>query len=61
MYDILKITFKNGNSVCYEKEEWADWAFISGFVVIKDESAAWIAMYNSADVFAVELLKGKVE
>lgn len=55
----MKITFKNGNSVIYEKDEWNDWAFINGFVVIKDENAAWIAMYNATDIFAVELLEGK--
>ena len=57
MYNVLKITFDNGNSVCYECNEWADWALIDGFVVVKDEKAAWIAIYNARNVFAVELLE----
>ena len=57
MYDVLKITFDNGNSVCYESNEWADWALIDGFVVVKDEKAAWIAIYNARNVFAAELLE----
>ena len=57
MYDVLKITFANGNSVCYECNEWADWALIEGFVVVKDEKATWIAIYNACNVFAVELLE----
>jgi hypothetical protein len=57
MYDVLKITFDNGNSVFYEPGEWADWALKDGFVIVKDEKAAWIAIYNTRNVFAVELLK----
>ena len=56
MYDVLKVTFKNGNSVCYHKNEWNDWAFTHGFIVVKN-NGAWVAMYNASDVFAVELLK----
>ena len=56
MYNILKITFKNGNSVKYTTSEWDDWAVQDGFVVIKKEQA-WIAIYNTSDIFAVELLQ----
>ena len=59
MYSKLKITFKNGNSVEYTTSdtisEWDDWALQDGFVVIKKEHA-WIAIYNTSDVLAVELL-----
>ena len=57
MYKTIKITFNNGNSVKYNENEWNDWALIDGFVVIKNNEGAWIAIYNTNSIFAVELLK----
>lgn len=57
MYKTIKITFNNGNSVKYNENEWNDWALFNGFVVIKNNDGAWIAIYNANSIFAVELLK----
>lgn len=57
MYKTIKITFNNGNSVKYNENEWNDWALIDGFVVIKNNEGAWVAIYNTNSIFAVELLK----
>ena len=57
MYKTIKITFNNGNSVKYNENEWNDWALIDGFVVIKNNEGAWVAIYNTNSIFSVELLK----
>ena len=57
MYKTIKITFNNGNSVKYNENEWNDWALSNGFVVIKNNEGAWVAIYNTNSIFAVELLK----
>ena len=57
MYKTIKITFNNGNSVKYNENEWNDWALIDDFVVIKNNEGAWVAIYNTNSIFAVELLK----
>ena len=57
MYKTIKITFNNGNSVKYNENEWNDWALIDGFAVIKNNEGAWVAIYNTNSIFAVELLK----
>ena len=57
MYKTIKITFNNGNSVKYNENEWNDWVLIDGFVVIKNNDGAWIAIYSTNSIFAVELLK----
>ena len=57
MYKTIKITFNNGNSVKYNENEWNDWTLIDDFVVIKNNEGAWVAIYNTNSIFAVELLK----
>ena len=57
MYKTIKITFNNGNSVIYNKNEWNDWELIDGFVVIKNNDGVGIAIYNTNSIFAIELLK----
>ena len=57
MYKTIKITFNNGNSVRYNKNEWNDWELIDGFVVIKNNDGVGIAIYNTNSIFAIELLK----
>lgn len=57
MYKTIKITFNNGNSVRYNKDEWNDWELIDGFVVIKNNDGVGIAIYNTNSIFAIELLK----
>ena len=57
MYKTIKITFNNGNSVRYNKNEWNDWELIDGFVLIKNNDGVGIAIYNTNSIFAIELLK----
>ena len=57
MYKTVKITFNNGNSVRYNKNEWSDWELIDGFVFIKNNDGVGIAIYNTNSIFAIELLK----
>ena len=57
MYKTIKITFNNGNSVRYNKNEWNDWELIDGFVIIKNNDGVGTAIYNTNSIFAIELLK----
>lgn len=36
-YEKLEITFKNGNKVIYEKDEWNDYRYTENAVVVIDE------------------------
>ena len=57
MYKTVKITFNNGNSVRYNKNEWSDWELIDGFVFIKNNDGVGTVVYNTNSIFAIELLK----
>ena len=56
-YEKLEITFKNGNKVIYEKDEWNDYRYTENAVVVIDEYGAWKAIYSFDEVFSVELKK----
>lgn len=53
-YSEIQITFKSGNTVSFGSEEWDDYSYDGKSIAVK-KSGAWIAIYNFADVFSVEL------
>lgn len=53
-YEKIEITFKSGETISYNKDEWDDYAYDGKAVIVKKNSA-WIGIYNFDDVFCVEL------
>lgn len=53
-YEIIKITFKSGDTISYRKGEWDDYAYDGKAIMVK-RKGAWIGIYNFDDVFCVEL------
>ena len=54
MYSTITITFKNGESVVYDKDKWDDYSFDGKAIIVKD-NGSWIGIYNFDSVFCVEL------
>ena len=54
-YKQIKIQFFDGKPKCFNEGEWADYAYDGKFVIIKNESGAWVAMYAASNVVSVEL------
>lgn len=54
MYEKIEITFKNGESVIYNKSEWDDYAFDGKAIVVK-KAGAWVGIYNFDNVLCLEL------
>lgn len=52
--DRIEITFKSGETISYNKEEWDDYSYDGNAVIIKHKGA-WIGIYNFDNVFCVEL------
>lgn len=50
----IEITFKNGETISYGKDEWDDYAFDGNAVIVKNKGA-WIGIYNFDHVFCVQL------
>lgn len=53
-FNRLEITFKSGETIIYKYDEWDDYAYDGGAVIVK-RNGAWVGIYNFADVFCVEL------
>ena len=53
-YTTLTITFKSGESVTYNPDEWDDYAYDGKSIAVKKDGA-WIGVYNFDNVFCVEL------
>lgn len=53
----IEITFKSGESVIYNPEDWDDYAYDGKSIIIK-KNGAWIGIYNFDYVFCVELKEG---
>lgn len=53
-FNRLEITFKSGETIAYNSDEWDDYAYDGKAVIVK-RNGAWIGIYNFADVFCVEL------
>lgn len=54
IYTTIEINFRDGGSVIIEENQWDDYNYVDGFIVIKKDKA-WVAMYNAKDVFSVTL------
>lgn len=52
----IEITFKSGETITYDKEQWDDYAFDGKAVIVKNKGA-WVGIYNFDHVFCVELKK----
>lgn len=50
----IEITFKNGETITYGKDQWDDYAFDGNAVIVKHKGA-WVGIYNFDHVFCVEL------
>ena len=53
-FERIEITFKNGETKTYEKDEWDDYGFVGNAVIVKN-NGAWIGIFNFDNVFCVEL------
>lgn len=54
MYNKIEITFKNGESVIYNKGSWDDYAYDGKAVIVKN-NGSWVGIYNFDNVAWVEL------
>lgn len=54
MYSTLEITFKSGDTIRYNKDEWDDYSYDGKSVCVK-KNGAWVGIYNFDNVFSVEL------
>lgn len=54
MYKKIKISFINAGFVTID--DWDDYEYTGGFIVIK-KGEAWIAMYNAKEIFSIVLEK----
>lgn len=50
----IEITFKNGDTITYGKDELDDYGYDGKAVMVKLKGA-WVGIYNFTDVFCVEL------
>lgn len=50
----LEITFKSGETITYDKNQWDDYAYDGNAVIVKYKGA-WVGIYNFDNVFCVEL------
>ena len=50
----IEITFKSGETITYDKDQWDDYAFDGKAVIVKNKGA-WVGIYNFDHVFCVEL------
>ena len=50
----LEITFKSGNTITYDNDQWDDYAY-DGMAIIVKLKGACIGIYNFDHVFCVEL------
>ena len=50
----IEITFKNGYTITYNKDEWDDYGYDGKAIMVKLKGA-WVGIYNFSDVFCVEL------
>lgn len=50
----IEITFKSGETITYDKNQWDDYAYDGKSVIVKYKGA-WIGIYNFDNVFCVEL------
>lgn len=58
MYSTLEITFKSGDTISYNKDEWDDYSYDGKSVCVKKDGA-WVGIYNIDHVFSVELKNGE--
>ena len=56
MFTQMRISFRHGGDIVIPQEDWDDYDFCEGFIIIKKDQA-WVAMYNAKDVFSVVLEK----
>ena len=54
MYERIEITFKNGETITYNKGEWDDYSFDGTAISVKKDNA-WIGIYNFDNIFCLEL------
>lgn len=52
--DRIEITFKTGDTIAYDKDEWDDYGYDGKFFCIK-KCQSVIGYYNCDNVFCVEL------
>ena len=52
--DTIEITFKNGDTISYGKDEWDDYGYDGKAIMVK-QKGAWIGIYNFDQIFCVEL------
>lgn len=50
----LEITFKSGDTITYEKDQWDDYGYDGRAISVKLKGA-WVGIYNFDHVFSVEL------
>lgn len=50
----IEITFKSGETITYNKNDWDDYAYDGKAVIVK-KKGAWVGIYNFDNVFCVEL------
>lgn len=50
----IEITFKSGETITYDKDQWDDYAYDGKAIIVKLKGA-WIGIYNFDHVFCVEL------
>lgn len=53
-FEKIEITFKNGESVIYNRGDWDDYAYDGNAVIVKKQGA-WVGIYNFDNVAFVEL------
>lgn len=58
MYSTIEITFKSGDTIRYNKDEWDDYSYDGKSVCVKKDGA-WVGIYNFDHVFSVELKNGE--
>lgn len=52
--DKIEITFRSGETVTYDKDDWDDYAYDGKAVIVKNKGA-WVGIYNFDHVFCAEL------
>ncbi len=56
MYNAIEITFKSGDTITYNKDEWDDYSYDGNSICVK-KGGVWVGIYNFENVFSVELKK----
>ena len=50
----IEITFKNGETITYDEEQWDDYSYDCKAVIVKKDGV-WIGIYNFDNVYCVEV------